>query len=126
MIVAALLLAAQAQPPHRAPCYRDGAQPVTLAGTIGVATAPGDAAAGQPGYRYATLTLDRPICVHGHGTMVPAARVVAIVTDRTNEQLPFRFKGQHASVTGRIERTSRRSQPPQSVLILHPQISPDD
>lgn len=124
MILATLALLASQTAAAAPACILNGAQNVSLDGTIGVATADGDIARGHPAYRYATLKLDRPICV-GDPATGSAIRVVALVTPAPNQALPFRYKGDHVRVTARrIMRTKAGA--PTRARLLAPTISAED
>jgi hypothetical protein len=123
ILIVAALLASQA--PARPPaCISTGATNVSLDGTIGVATAAGDPPNGEPAYRYATLTLDHPICL-GDPATGSGIRIVALVARAPNQTLPFRYKGDHVRVTAeRIERTGPGA--PTRARLLAPTISADE
>jgi len=114
-----VLLAAQASSPA---CLADGASGVTVSGTIHLATAKGDPAGGEPAYRYVTLALDKPICVHGGDGTISAARTVELVEHAPNLTLPFRFKGRHVSVTA--SRVTLDAKAPLPVMLEDPTIQP--
>ncbi|MGN6374250.1 MAG: hypothetical protein ACTHMG_01715 [Sphingomonas sp.] len=120
MLLVALALS-HAQPET---CLASGTRGTTVAGQIGVSTARGDPAHGIPAYRYVTLTLDSPICVRGdHAGDWQRVRVLELIGKPPNQTLPFRFKGQHARVTGRIQLA--RKDAPEAALLEDPTIAAD-
>jgi hypothetical protein len=123
IIATAQISVVGARPPA---CLVSGTRSAALIGTIGVSTADGDPARGKPAYRYATLTLDRPICLRDPATGAASAiRIVALVDSGANVTLPFRFKGDHARVIGRLELTRARDAPLPARL-YRPTILPDE
>jgi hypothetical protein len=107
-------------------CLHDGQTNVTLSGTVGVSTAPGDPAHGKAPYRYATLALDRPACFVDPSTnravVMPRIELVGTAPNKT---LPFRFKGRHVTVTGRRLAVGAKAANPLPAILYAPMIARD-
>ena len=93
-------------------CHADGER-MTLSGRITYRTVPPNAEDGLPGFHYARMTLDRPVCVLDGGFgAVPAGRTVAIVPEGVHPELR---DGTHASLTGRLIHKETANEPPEAL-----------
>lgn len=115
------LIAVLASPPV---CLANGTENVTLTGTIHVATDAGDPARHKPGYRYARLALDKPLCVRTASGTATVTRRVELVEHAPNVALPFRFDGHHVSVAARRVILQPAPDAPLSIALEDPTIAP--
>ena len=113
-----ILLALQA-----AACLTPGTANVALSGMVKVETDPGDPTHGRAGYRYARLTLDKPVCLRTPDNRSHALGSALIEEHRPNLTLPFRFKDRHVTVTA--THIAYDPKAPLPLLLEDPTIAPD-